>query len=283
MNKNQRNTMLVAAHDAGGAEMLCAWIQANSVVVDVVAEGPAKSIFIREGCASMLVEKFNVSDYQQIITGTSFTAVLERQIIQQANERGIPCIAVLDHWMHYSERFQVNATLVLPSTLWVGDQFSEQLAKSIFTTVPILRVENFYWEKMKKNVALGRHGCWLIAMENRITRNQSWEESLHHMLGWLCRQSDVTEVIIRPHPTHNATQVAEYIQSLMWISVPLSISSNSLVHDLSSCTAVLGYQTTVLALACITQKRAVSLVMNDEKLSIPLPEVEVPFGKRIIF
>jgi hypothetical protein len=273
---SQHSRILIAAHDAGGAEILCAWMQNTQTVADIFAEGPAKLIFIREGFGDYLLETIELSNYQCLMTGTSYTALLERKLIQHANLLGIESIAVLDHWIHYAERFILDGLSVLPKTIWVGDDWAERLACSIFPHSNVVKTKNWYWLKIKQQVQPGRAGCWLVALENRAARQQSWEDSLSDIIEWLQIQPQITKIIIRPHPTQNLQQVQNYLNRL---NMPdLRLSQQNLIEDLSACSGVVGYQTTVLALACITHKRAVSLVSGDEKLTIPMSQVETPLA-----
>jgi hypothetical protein len=267
---------LLIAHDAGGAEILCAWLQATGEKADVVAEGPAARIFSRESTPVLNPDAVNITAYQRLITGTSYGARLENQFIELARSKGIFSIAVLEHWLHYQERFQNCGYLTLPDVLWVCDQHAQAMALNLFPDAPVKLQPNWYWEKIRSQVTPGKPGHWLLALENRQPRNETWKNSIDAALNWLSHSTRVEHLTVRPHPIMEPAAIQDYLVELGNRNLDCKISAHSLVEDLSSCEAVIGYQTTVLALARVCGKRAVSLVGGDEKLTIPLDGIELP-------
>lgn len=267
---------LLVAHDAGGAEILCAWMQATGEKADVVAEGPAAHIFSRESIPTLNSDAVNITTYQRLITGTSYGAPLENRYIELAHSKGIFSIAVLEHWLHYQERFQNCGYLTLPDELWVCDQHARTLALKLFPDVPVKLQSNWYWEKIRSQVTPGQSGHWLLALENRQPRGETWRNSIDAALDWLSHSANVKHLTVRPHPIMESSLIQDYLVELERRKFDCKISTYSLIEDLSSCEAVIGYQTTVLALARVCSKRAVSLVDGDEQLTIPLEGIELP-------
>lgn len=274
--RNSASKNLLVAHDAGGAEILCAWMQATGEKADVVAEGPAARIFNRESIPILNSGAVNLTTYQRLITGTSYGAPLENRFIELARSKGIFSIAVLEHWLHYQERFQNCGYSTLPDEFWVCDQYAQTLASKIFPDVPVKLQPNWYWEKIRSQVTLGQPGHWLLALENRQPRGETWRNSIDAALDWLGHTPNVKHLIVRPHPIMEPSVIHDYLMGLENRKFDCKVSTHSLIEDLSSCEAVIGYQTTVLALARVCEKRAVSLVGVDEKLTIPLERIELP-------
>lgn len=272
---------LLVAHDAGGAEILCAWLQATGEKADVVAEGPAARVFNRESIPILNTDAVNITRYQRLITGTSYGASLENRFIELARSKGIFSIAVLEHWLHYQERFQNCGYLTLPDELWVCDQHAQALAVKLFPNVPVKLQPNWYWEKIRSQVTQGQPGHWLLALENRQPRGETWQNSIDAALDWLSHSNNFKNLTVRPHPTMEPSVIQDYLVGLENRKFDCEISTHSLIEDLSSCEAVIGYQTTVLALARVCGKRAVSLVIGNEKLTIPLEGIELPGARTL--
>jgi hypothetical protein len=268
---------LVVSHDAGAAEILCAWLQTTGEKADVIAEGPAARIFTREAIPSINPHDLNITHYQRLITGTSYGARLENEFIESARKHGVKSIAVLDHWLHYPERFQNCGYWTLPDELWACDVQAQSLARKLFPSTPVLLQPNWYWEKIRSQVTTGQPGHWLLALENRQPHGQTWKNSIDAVLDWIDSSANIKHLIVRPHPTMEASSIQDYLAGLGGRNFRCGISTASLVEDLSVCEAVIGYQTTVLALAKVCGKRSVSLVGGGEQLVIPLVGIELPF------
>lgn len=267
---------LLVAHDAGGAEILCAWLQATGEKADVVAEGPAARIFSRESIPILNSDAVNITRYQRLITGTSYGASLENRFIELARSKGVFSIAVLEHWLHYQERFQNCGYLTLPDELWVCDQYAQALALRLFPDTPVKLQRNWYWEKIRSQVTPGKPGHWLLALENRQPRGETWRNSIDAALDWLSHSANVKHLTVRPHPIMDTLAIQDYLVGLGNRDFDCKVSIHSLIEDLSCCEAVIGYQTTVLALARVCGKKAVSLVSGNEKLTIPVEGIELP-------
>lgn len=267
---------LLVAHDAGGAEILCAWLQTEDGSAHVIAEGPAARIFMRESFSLLHPESVNIASYDRVITGTSCGARLENQYLELARRCGIKSIAVVDHWLHYPERFQNCGYPTLPDEIWACDTSALALVRQCFPDLHVVLQPNWYWEKIRSRVKPGLPAHWLIALENRQLRGQTWRESLDAALEWLSAKEQVVQVVVRPHPIMKSTEIEDYISGKHH-QFSCTVSQADLVEDLSACESVLGYQTTVLALARVCGKRAVSLVRGDERLVVPLSGIDRPF------
>ena len=127
MNFSRGKHVLVVSHDAGGAEILSAWVKQHSYLkFSFLLEGPAQKIFARKlGDVPMLsraafLDEQMIADF--VLTGTSWGSDLEKRVVKTARARNIPVASFLDHWSAYRERFLLDGELVLPDELWVGDE-----------------------------------------------------------------------------------------------------------------------------------------------------------------
>lgn len=267
---------LIAAHDAGGAEVLVAMIQANAIgLYDVYAEGPAKVIFSRNNISCLAYVPDDLTVYSRLICGTSMGTDIENTLTERCNRLGVFTIAVLDHWIHYQDRFLNTGTQVLPRELWVCDGAAKRLAEDLFSNTLVQLKPSWYGDKIKKLVKPSENNYWLLACENRVFKPGGLVQAFRQAKLWLEGQM-LDQLIVRPHPTTTAPELISAIAILKDVTCPVVISEVDLVSDLSAVVGVIGFQTTLLALALSCGKRAVSLVSGDEKLLIPLAGIETP-------
>lgn len=270
---------LLVAHDAGGAECLSAYFEAFSDhqhQFDIYAEGPAIAVFQREGHTLLTAKpELQGASYGFVLTGSSMGSALENQMLIAARIAQIKSATLLEHWLHFEERFHNCGQLVLPDEIWVTDAGAQAQAAAIFPQVPILIKENWYWKKLKRLVRPGVDGQWLFALENRSHLGLSWLDSLNELWRWAdCNR--ISHLIIRPHPTMQDSETIYRISEYLDKHRRGQLSNRELVADLSQVSGVLGFQTTVLALAVVCNKRAVSLIDASESLVIPFAGIELP-------
>ncbi len=271
---------LVVAHDAGGAEVLAAYLMDNATdlhMFDVYAEGPAVAIFNRHR-VDLLKTKPHIirNHYSFVLTGTSLGARLENEMIEMALNESVKCASLLDHWLHFSERFCNCGKRVLPDVIWVTDPYSLALARRHFPHTPIELYDNWYWSSVKHAVRAGPQDIWLLALENRSMRGESPEDNLVLAASW-AKENSVKKLIVRLHPSMQIGRAHCGLKNIVAQIDFCELSHNDLIGDLSQVGGVIGFQTTVLALAVICEKRAVSLIASiDEQLAIPFAEIELP-------
>src|SRR5437870_12848252 len=99
----------VVCHDAGAANIILAWMQAE-VGCDwrVVMQGPAARLW--SGLDVPNAKGYDTLEQAfegaaVLLSGTSWASEIEHEARRQARVRGIKSIAVIDHWVNYKERF----------------------------------------------------------------------------------------------------------------------------------------------------------------------------------
>lgn len=129
----------ICCHDAGGAAQVAAMIRATGQKPEwAILEGPAVSVFQRI-CDQVppLTQTHSMTGVRSLITGTGWASNLEHSARMEARTQGIYCVAVLDHWVNYGNRFQRDGKTVLPDEIWVVDRFAEELAKVTFPNIKV--------------------------------------------------------------------------------------------------------------------------------------------------
>ncbi len=154
----------VVAHDAGSANHIFSWL--GDEQLKLCLSGPARKLWQtykqRAGLVSSSESRlpiewdswnslFPESDLvaalagaSVVITGTGWGSSLEHDARKLAHERGIPSIAVIDHWINYADRFVRNGERVLPDEIWVSDKYAAEIARATFPTIRVVQQNNAY-------------------------------------------------------------------------------------------------------------------------------------------
>lgn len=219
---------------------------------------------------------------QVLISGTGWESDVEHQARRLARQRGIPSVAVLDHWVNYRERFQRNGEEQLPDTLWVADAEAHALASAVFPTVPVVQLPNHWLESLCSSVQdirssnegipqPRRPACRLLYLLEpiRVAWSQSsknafeagefqglryWLQQLPRLIdeGLVVPFSELEALVLRPHPSEPIEKYDSFIAeaSRYW---PIKLdSSPGLAESLAWADAVFGCETQALvaAMAC---------------------------------
>ena len=128
----------VCCHDAGGANLIAAWLAAEPAgEYRVCAQGPAREIF-----ATVLPHQplqpltLVLAGAACLLSGSGWGSDLEHTARIAARARGIASLAVLDHWVNYRARFVRQGVEALPDVLVVTDPAAAALAAETFGDVP---------------------------------------------------------------------------------------------------------------------------------------------------
>ena len=90
--------------------------------------------------------------FRYTYSGTAWSSDLEIHSTKLAKEKSIYTISVLDHWVSYEERFFYKNKLILPDEIWVSDKVAKEIASSLFPTVKISQLPNFWMDDLKVKV-----------------------------------------------------------------------------------------------------------------------------------
>lgn len=164
--KKQLKKIFVVSHDAGGAEVVSAYVKCYQKKYNFYCYviGPAVKIFRKRH-----LEKYFVSDsairtaddildrigaVDLVLTATSWSSDIELQFLNVAKKRGIRSVAYLDHWTNYRERFgypNKRWRKCLPDEIWVGDHEALVLANRFgFPNVKL--VPNQYFVEIQAKI-----------------------------------------------------------------------------------------------------------------------------------
>jgi hypothetical protein len=135
----------VICNDAGAANIVFYGLQGTPGPIQVWATGPAAGIAAACGLPTN-VESLEaaLNGAWTLLSGTGWASDIEHAARRLARMRGIPSIAVLDHWVNYPQRFSRDGTEILPNRWWVTDAFALAEAERHFPRDRIDLVPNRY-------------------------------------------------------------------------------------------------------------------------------------------
>lgn len=287
--KNRKNKILVICHDAGGTEVISAYVKKHKNKFDFqcfALSDIAERIFKRK---SIKFESFPVVDANAecLISGTSWGSKAELEFIKEAKLKKIKTVVYLDHWVNYRERFGYPGRdweKNLPDEIWVGDKYAYNLAKDSFPGKPLKLVPNLYFEEIKKEYKKIQkqiddfEGNILFMSEPLAPMNCfGHKPALHftefdileYLLRFFSKKKIKNKIIICYHPSERKDK---YDAILARYSGKLTIGQESgyILKDIAQSSLVIGITGMILVIACLCGKKVVSFIPNSN-IVCPLP------------
>jgi len=290
--------ILVASHDAGGAEVLSAYIKKNQEKYDFVifVSGPAEQIFRRKNInfhvvsidlndIYLLCGKYRSVQYLLASTGWS---QFEALFLSCARKLKIKTIAYLDHWVNYKERFgypNLDWHNNVPDEIWVGDQYALTIARQNFPGYPIKLEPNCYFDevhKAYKEIAISRNDQSILILaqpisevQKKFTNNVTICEFtiLSQLLNFFVCHAKDDQLILRLHPSENREKYVRIIENYRH---KIKISTNNLLEDIASSKIVIGINTMALITASICEKKAINfLPFEQQENLLPMKNIHL--------
>lgn len=298
-------TLLVAAHDAGGAEVVSSWVRRHwKGHLKLVAEGPAKTIFQRklpgiDLCPGNALSRL-VHDSQFLLTGTSWGSQLELEAIQAANARKIPSAAYIDHWVNYRQRFILNDSLLLPDEIWIGDEFALDMARQTFPGTKLCLQPNAYFEDIRDELSAiqirprNQGTLRLLYVSEPIAEHFALPAYRHQHPGYdefsaianfFSQLGHVGKhpltIRFRLHPSEPRDKYAGIVAGLHGHELHFS-EGNSLLEDCAWSDWVIGCESMAMVIGLIAGKTVfTSIPPGGRDCQLPQPSIQ-RFGKQAI-
>ena len=274
----------IVCHDAGGAELVSSYLKKTNLDYIHTLGGPAQDIFKRKLQIQESVPLDELlTEVDFLMCGTSWQSNLEYEAIALANEKMIKSVAFIDHWTNYRERFVRNGKMVLPSEIWVGDEWAKGKADAEFPHSIVRRVENPYFEDIRSEfIKLRSHqtrehatiGDTVLFLGEPISEHalKSYDDSMYwgyteyDALAYLLTNTNyisdrISEVVIRPHPAEDPAKYEQQISSCTTLNCRIENSrQKSLVQMILEHDIVAGCDSMGLFLATLANKRVVSCI-----------------------
>jgi len=289
----------IVSHDAGGAEILSAWVCFQSEPYCLVLDGPAKKIFEQK---LGYVNNFSIEQAIQaadwVLCGTSWQSELEKRAVKLAKSRGKKVVSFIDHWVNYTERFMFEASMILPDEIWVGDPDAEKLAKDLFLDTKIQLQENPYFRELKIKLEKFNRFC-----ENSNNGNilyvcepikehaliqygdeRYWGYTEEDALTFFLKNisflvSDIKEIRIRPHPSENPSKY-------QWCTLNTRLNivfggKKSLLEEIVMSDIIVGCESMAMVVGLLANKRVISSIPREGKV-FGLPQVGIEHLRNLV-
>jgi hypothetical protein len=138
----------VVAHDAGAANIILAWVARYGEGYDLrpAMAGPAAALWAQrfgDPAPDVSLEAV-LGGAASLLSGTGWASDVEHRARLLAADAGIRSVAVLDHWVNYSMRFERDGQRQVPDELWVTDHDAAVRARADFPEVRVTEKPNLY-------------------------------------------------------------------------------------------------------------------------------------------
>ncbi len=267
--------LLLAAHDAGGAQVLSSWALAHPEhAYRFSLEGPAISVFAEKlGPIANLdrIEAERELDRRPpdlLVTGTSWQSDMERRVRDSARGKGIRTAAYLDHWVNYRERFGFPGPWLekLPDEIWCPDAESlEVCGRDGFPADRLVLKGNPYLDGivagMRDPAAAARPGTVLYVCEPQSEHMEKahgnpmhlgYDEftALRHFFstvsGWARRPG---KILVRPHPSERTGKYESFLEEFRPRLIVEISGGSTLAADINGAEMVVGCESMAMVVA----------------------------------
>ncbi|OGG71142.1 hypothetical protein A3F27_02260 [Candidatus Kaiserbacteria bacterium RIFCSPHIGHO2_12_FULL_53_13] len=283
-----KKTVVVAVHDAGGAEIIAAFVRKHRkrTRFSVYAGGPALAVFKREklffkraprtrkGMARILKNSKNIA---YALIGTGWMTMVEINACIEAKRAGIKAYMYLDSWMNYRGRFGYpnhGWQKRLPDEFWVGDPFALVLARKAFSQIRVRMVPNQYFVNVKKRYqALSKKHAPRNAILFLSTPGAEARNILAELLKHVSLMEKPPIMRIRFHPADSRKRydaLAERYRRDMRIEVS---QEKDIVEDIVRARVAIGAETMALAVTALVGVKAICVAPPREKPLLPFPKM----------
>lgn len=267
-------TTAVVCHDAGATNLIIAWLlELDNAVIRPCVQGPAVALW-RAAFPNSTIYSLDeaLSGSQSLLSGTGWASALEHDARVLARDAGIHTIAVIDHWVHYLERFERHGVICLPDEVWVADHYAFDMANDTRQFKTIRRLSNSYLETQVKQVRKYSSGGFikersvLYALE---PVRQAWRSNTNvpgefQALDFFCANlvplgiEKSVAIRLRPHPSDPIGKYNEWIaRNARVFNVELA-ADEPLGQAIARAEWVVGCESYVLVIALAAGKKVAS-------------------------
>jgi hypothetical protein len=284
--------LAIAAHDAGAANHIIAWLKdlPNDQVnqIDACVAGPALSLWLKAFPDSKISTiPDSLSDAKLLISGTGWQSSLEHEARKLARNLGIKSVAVIDHWTNYRDRFIRDREKVLPDEIWVTDAYAKKLAENHFPRLPIVQLPNLYLESIVAEVHL-QEASVIKSAATRLLYvlepiRQVWgtgdQLGEFQALDFFIKNINLLVVgehlliKLRPHPSDSIGKYSQWIESQKNLDISLD-NSLTLAESIAWSDIVVGCQTYAMVVALAAGRRVICSIPPSVATCV-LPQTEI--------
>jgi len=286
--KKNKPSVLVVTCDAGGAEVIAAYVKkhAHEKNFHSYVAGPAVRIFRRLELPFHLIEDSRRviarivrehANSQYVLCGLpGWMTSIELRALKESKQIGLKTIAYVDSWAFYREAFgypkrewQRN----LPDEIWVGDRYALSLVQRDLKRRARL-IPNQYFANIRERYRKRRRALpppdRILFLSSVPLRTNS---VLSFLLSSLAHTGSRKQVRIRFHPADNRTRYDALIHRYRGKVRVEKSAEEDIANDLGGAALVVGMETVALAAAAQCGIRAVSILPRGGKKVLPFREI----------
>ena len=283
----KKKKILVASHDAGGANILSSFIKFNPGNYEYILTGPARKIFLNKLRIKQIKKKLNLNNIKKIFLSTSWESKLEIKILKKAREKQIPIFSFLDHWTNYKKRFLLNKKIFLPNKIIVTDNYAYKIAKKEFKKTKIIKVKNYYLmeakNKLKFLIRRKRGGkitkiLYLtepITITEKVLKNKISSNNEFILLkNFLKKLKEFSrfKLTIRLHPQENKSKYKKFINESNY---KIYLSNNKdLAKDINSNDLIVGAHTYALIFGLLAKKNVFTSIPKTHRCDLTFKNIK---------
>lgn len=284
----------VFSYDAGSSELLLELVLANESLVSFqifcIQNSPFYKMLVKSGLEKIVKivrpEKKHINQELQLfqpdlmLYGTSWQNHHEYHIRFYCKQYNIACIAFLDNWTSYKERFgypSMGWEAHLPDFIAVHDEESCKIANKLFD-IKILSVKNYALIKQLKafkdipnkenNILLFLSEPTSTVASKRYDNPLYWgfdESVVYKNILEHCKYFTCKEVVVRLHPS-DTKKVYQNVKS------DTIFSSLTLLEDIARAKMIVGIDTVALRLGYLLGKKVLAYIPSkNREFCVPLP------------
>ena len=279
---NPNKKILIVSHDAGGAEIISAYIKKFNLKCDYFLKGPAVKIFKMKIPKIKILKNINkiFNKYNLIICGSSLNNNFEFNIIKKSKLKKIHVICFIDHWVNYIDRFRRNFKIILPDEIIVGDIDAIKIARKVFKNIKISYCKNFYFESFKKKNKKIRKNLNILYVSSNMNSFKNKEISdkkiLENVIYKITKNSKfkkIKKLIIRKHPSESFSKF-NFIKNVK-LKFKIEIDDNFLLKDtLNKTDVIIGYDSMALVVGKLYGLKTINLYTSRKTQKIPFKYID---------
>lgn len=253
--KHQSATLAVVCHDAGATNLILPWLREWKGPLQPYMTGPAAELWRKAFPARPVCHSLEeaLKGATRLVSGTGWSSHTEHDARRLAAKQGLHSVAVIDHWVNYSPRFERSGVQQLPDEVWVADEEAEALAKLTFPNLPVSCYKNLYLaEQIQKIGAPPGLGHVLYVLEpvrddwgqGRAGEFQALDFTLAHLAR--IAGTETPTLILRPHPSEEAGKYQSYLTRYPFVRLD---ASADMAAAISQADVVVGVESFALTIA----------------------------------
>ena len=284
---NRKKPVLVVCHDAGGAELVAAYVKAHQSKehFDCYGAGPAIHIFRRRNITMHKLDtRGDLQNFlkrhtqiRYLLLSTSWSQRLDNHLIKLARAMNIKTVVFIDHWVYYRERFGYPRPTWkenLPDEIWVSDSYALDLARKAFPKKVLIRKKtNFYFKEIRsecsqQKASTNQKGNILFLSEPiKASMNSFGDENdfqfnefevFETLVAKLAKNHFDKSLTVRLHPAEKKTKYDRYIKKFQHLLHIKKSRNSNIISDLAQSELVVGIDTVALVIALLCRKKVIS-------------------------